>query len=1758
MKKKKKEKKILYQLIFSAFLLFSNAYLVKANSYILSQDSTGKYCINTEQDYYNFIENIQNYNNKTVILCNDIDISDVPEATSSFGGILNGKGHTITYASKEAKENIAVFPFRINDNGIVENINVQIDESYAYNSETDEFQTVFSRCDGIAKGITIKGNVTCIYDDEDTDVYIGAIEGNGTLMDSSIAITYDLQSEKTIEEIADDIVDNDLSFEFCQLGTINTGITYQNCIGYGQYSEAIKSLADELEPKIKDNTWGYLCVSFTRKSFFSTSASATNCYYDKENMPDIKIMSEYITNRDNNKEFPNYADFGKTTSEMKNQGTYEGFDFNKKWTISPEDNNGYPYYNPQTEEITLKVQASTEPKVWSTSVPRDYNRFVDYAKNYHFPYQVDIINGEKKNIYDDGNNNVVNVIGVKFTDLTDEQQSIIEKYGIEVVLPSDDVKKDIKSATIDTSFLGERPLSVEWINMPILKFKDGKEAQAEEDGYSFKVEVVDGTGEVVDNGAKGNSSNPSHWPSYYEKAKKACNIIMNYCQNKNAFGSKESPSYENTDIWAIFTAARCGYIPYGDTNYFDKWFANTKEYLQLLKNQGTDVSQWKTTELSKLILAIEAIGYDPRDISSVDLLSAVGSRKSTELTYTTVYAINAIKAGGYTADTFKDTEINQWAHDTAKALSNAEDKIFANADNTIGWQPLIFWYKKPGYNDVTEAVDKALHKLPAIAQRSTGSFCTPGFETGCMSYGNNAWNDAQAMLFAGTFGVNVLDSSSGYTKNGNNILDAFFDLVDVDGVFDGSIHGFTNYDVPQIARGLDAFIRQYEKTSSFWEFTDVTVPTKKVNNMILALNDDSTKKQIKEARDAYEALDETHKAIFNKDTLRKLLAAETGSGNSIEKAMAAINAIPAADKLTLDDKAAVEKARTLYDSLNDEEKSVITNYSKLTEAEAKIRELEKQQEQKDKDKKAAEKVIADIDALPSSSELTLDPYVLQLLDRVQAEYNALTDAQKALVTNYSTLQYLRNLIPDLKAAAAVVDKIKAIGEVTSDNYLKKQALVVEARTAYDALTADQKKRVTNYAELEKAELFISRQSTDEKVAYVISFIDELNITTSSSGALSDGPLRLTEKNNNVPTEKIWNDWKAYVVNARALYDTLDDQQKAQVTNTASLEKAEGYIYQLKADALKAMLKALPDAQTVRGYEAPQPTTVPSAQEAASVEEEQAVPAQSEGSDFSDGSADAFSSDEVDEQAAETVDIPQAESAEDTEDVQTDVDFSSDEEVPAAGDTSKRELTEAELKQIAEAKNAYDRLTETEEKKFRSENTALVENMEKLLAMALTYEKGQSAYQQFFADEAAQIYATVKDHPVDRDSYADVKAFLDRYAKDYQGQEDAMAGLKVKVGSQEMTFAEVIAALTAQADKAGKDISDAQQADEWISNLPTAVTKENIANVEAELAALQKLIDGMSVEGKSYMWNAKQLGLIKTIVADYHIELAGKQGAFKADMPADLQTKAINYKTVQISWSSVDNADGYMVYRRTADSGWKKIASRVTDISYKDQKAVTGTTYYYTVKAYSYAWGEMTVSSYDKDGVAGKARLGKVKIATANSESYSMIRVTWNKVSGANGYRVYRSTSKDGKYTAIGSTAKNSAVTFLDKKAVTGKTYYYKVRAYRNVSGKKVYGSYSATEKAKAVLSAPTLSAGSTSKTAVLEWSKVKGADGYQVYASDSQNGTYTRIKITKGTGATDESLLTGKTRYYKVRAYRKVNGKAVYGSFSKIKKVTVK
>ena len=62
-------------------------------------------------------------------------------------------------------------------------------------------------------------------------------------------------------------------------------------------------------------------------------------------------------------------------------------------------------------------------------------------------------------------------------------------------------------------------------------------------------------------------------------------------------------------------------------------------------------------------------------------------------------------------------------------------------------------------------------------------------------------------------------------------------------------------------------------------------------------------------------------------------------------------------------------------------------------------------------------------------------------------------------------------------------------------------------------------------------------------------------------------------------------------------------------------------------------------------------------------------------------------------------------------------------------------------------------------------------------------------------------------------------------------------------------------------------------------------------------------------------------------------------------------------------------------------------------------------------------------------------LTKVKITKKD------VTVSYNKVTGAKTYQIYRAEKKNGKYTLIGTTKKTS---FADKKAKKKKTYYYKV------------------------------------------------------------------------------------------------------------------
>jgi hypothetical protein len=172
---------------------------------------------------------------------------------------------------------------------------------------------------------------------------------------------------------------------------------------------------------------------------------------------------------------------------------------------------------------------------------------------------------------------------------------------------------------------------------------------------------------------------------------------------------------------------------------------------------------------------------------------------------------------------------------------------------------------------------------------------------------------------------------------------------------------------------------------------------------------------------------------------------------------------------------------------------------------------------------------------------------------------------------------------------------------------------------------------------------------------------------------------------------------------------------------------------------------------------------------------------------------------------------------------------------------------------------------------------------------------------------------------------------------------------------------------------------------------------------------------------------------------------------------------------------------------------------------------------------------------------------------------SKITMTWNKVKGADGYAIYRASTKNGSYKYLKSVSTN---TVANAGLKAGSKYYYKARAYKTVNGKKIYGAYSDAKSMLTKTATPaSFEVTINSKTAKITWAKVTGAQGYEIYMSSSRNGSYTRIK---NAGASTTSynktgLAKGKKYYFKMRAYTKTGtGVKVYSGYSKIKAVTVK
>jgi hypothetical protein len=202
------------------------------------------------------------------------------------------------------------------------------------------------------------------------------------------------------------------------------------------------------------------------------------------------------------------------------------------------------------------------------------------------------------------------------------------------------------------------------------------------------------------------------------------------------------------------------------------------------------------------------------------------------------------------------------------------------------------------------------------------------------------------------------------------------------------------------------------------------------------------------------------------------------------------------------------------------------------------------------DTKIAKAVTDQIAALPAVAKLVLTDKAV--VEAARSAYEALTDKQKALVTNLSTLTAAETKLTEIQAAVdqnaakAVTDQIAALPAVDKLAITDK-TMVTAARTAYEALTADQKKLVTNLNTLTAAE---------EKIAKLVAS-EATEVDKAAAKTVSDQIAGLPA------AEKLTLGSKADVVAVRVAYNGLTDIQKTLITNQVALATAEARIAELE-------------------------------------------------------------------------------------------------------------------------------------------------------------------------------------------------------------------------------------------------------------------------------------------------------------------------------------------------------------------------------------------------------------------------------------------------------------------------------------------------------------------------------------------------------------------------------------------------------------------
>ena len=261
------------------------------------------------------------------------------------------------------------------------------------------------------------------------------------------------------------------------------------------------------------------------------------------------------------------------------------------------------------------------------------------------------------------------------------------------------------------------------------------------------------------------------------------------------------------------------------------------------------------------------------------------------------------------------------------------------------------------------------------------------------------------------------------------------------------------------------------------------------------------------------------------------------------------------------------------------------------------------------------------------------------------------------------------------------------------------------------------------------------------------------------------------------------------------------------------------------------------------------------------------------------------------------------------------------------------------------------------------------------------------------------------------------------------------------------------------------------------------------------------------------------------------------------IPTVKATNATN--GIKVTWGSISGANNYKIYRSVYSAGewtkWKLIKNGYTGKSYTDTTVKSGTYVKYTVRACS---GDY-VSAYVSGNEIKYMSTPTVKAANASNG----VKVTWKKISGANSYKVYRSTYSGGKWSNWKLIKDGyTSTSYTDKSVKSGAKVKYTVRACNNN-----YISAYKSGNQTIFLAQPKVKVSKISGGIKASWNKSSGATGYIVYRRTYSNGKWSgwkQIKVTKSLYYNDKTAKRGVYYQYTTRAYKESYKSTYQGSKS--------